>query len=147
MELTYGIFAKKNRRKCFCGVQVVNGKPHPNTARLIIRYCSPKILARFDTLQKSWFSVLFWSVGYSKKSRLNVEEEGDLGGHSEEGVWGTVGLFFFLSRLRAQRGTPCGAWTPNAEIKTWAKIKSRALNGLSHPGFPFGAYLKSVRTY
>lgn len=29
-----------------------------------------------------------------------------------------------------------GAWSHDSEIMTWAEIKSRILNGLSHPGAP-----------
>ena len=42
----------------------------------------------------------------------------------------------FLSKLHAQHGTQCWAWIHDAEIKTWAEIKSWILNQLSHPGTP-----------
>ena len=45
-------------------------------------------------------------------------------------------LFFFLSRLHAQRGVHHGARTHEPEINTQDEIKSWMPNGLSHPGAP-----------
>ena len=42
-----------------------------------------------------------------------------------------------LSRLHAQCWTQSGAWSHDHKIMTWAKIKSRTLNQLSHPDTPY----------
>ena len=41
-----------------------------------------------------------------------------------------------LSRLPTEHGAQPGAWSRNPEIMTWAEIRSRMLNWLSHPGAP-----------
>lgn len=43
------------------------------------------------------------------------------------------------NRLHAEQR----AWSPEPEIKNWAKIKSWILNALSHPGAPYLTNLKS----
>ena len=39
-----------------------------------------------------------------------------------------------LSRLSAEQGAQCGAWSQDPEIMTWAETKSQMLNWLYHPG-------------
>ena len=45
-------------------------------------------------------------------------------------------FFFFWSRLHGQDRAQCRAQTHDPDIKTWAEIKSRMLNQLSHLGAP-----------
>ena len=50
-----------------------------------------------------------------------------------------------MSKLRVQCGAQPRAWPHDPEIKTWAEIKSRSLNQLSHLGIPKSLkYLKRI---
>ena len=46
------------------------------------------------------------------------------------------GREIILSRLHAQHEAYCSAWSHKPEIVTWAEIKNRTLNLLSHPDVP-----------
>ena len=44
----------------------------------------------------------------------------------------------------AKHGVWCEAWSHNPEATTWVEIKSRMLNGLSHPGTPIWPFKSHV---
>lgn len=44
--------------------------------------------------------------------------------------------FLFFFKQAPQHGAQCSAWTHDPKMKTWAEIKSRTLNLLTHPSAP-----------